>query len=376
MTGKKERLTLDDKVKMFCMESMPILPPETIAGAAEYIKAIAKELMNVDSQEERYVSLEYRVSKPLPHIDEFRAQKDHLGHPLTTGRAEVLIFNMLFLELLSDLALFQDKQREQTFVYFLSKYARLLAAPRDPDTARFYNWLYSSFADNPDYDYHIHFVKAGIASVFVLMHEWSHKQRDIIDLMKKLLFSSDKFTDVMQKIEQKVREEYPDCSEDQIQHKMEELTEEIACDVSALSMSSEYGFEQHFNCSKTEMVGYSMLSLSAAAALDYLSAIRINMNPENEKALLNGFSKVLIERIQPLAVAIKLACNSNLFFGSCDVHEALRLSQESISWLLEKGGKYYNDELTKKITEYNSMADQERDTFTFVCEPYEWGIFA
>lgn len=384
MTNETANGSLEKKIHAFCVENKPICPPEALMKAGQHIIKIAKELLNIEANKERYVSVEHCVLDIMPHIDKLIAAQDPSGHALGVGYEEVLVINLLFIELLSDLTLFQKKTSKETCIYFLSKYSRLLAAVRNSNTAHFYNWLYNQYEDDANFDYRAQLTTAGAGFFFVLMHEWTHKQPGLIESTSALFLSSIEFqkieAEIRERKKERIRKSAPSLDEETIEDKtdalMTNLMLEVCCDFTALAMTSEYGYEKEFNCSKTELVSISMLALFIEAIYDVLSAICLNESFENGKTKLDNLSIILDERIRLLAAAVKISCNGNMFFGDCNIQTALSFVKEAIVCLLREIAEFYLNEITPKIAQYNSMSDEERDRFTFLYQHFEWNIIA
>ena len=350
-------ISLDKRVCAFCAANKPIRPSEVMIDIGQYIADLAKSLINIGAEEERYVSVEYRILDIKPHVDTLKAAWDHLGRPLEKKSGEVLAFNLLFVEVLSDLALFQAKPDEDCCVYILSKYSRLLASTRDPNAARFYNWLCSQYENRPDLDSSPYLSRAGAGSVFILMHEWLHDQQEMLGNTLALLLSSEKSRVLCQQLSPKA-------------------TVELCCDFSALAMISTYEYERFYQCTKTELFGIAMLALFVPGLYAFFDNILINNQTYDGDILAQALFNTANERIKTLVVAVKLSCNGNLFFGDCDVDAALHYALEPIGDFLKECGSYYLNHLKAKIAQFNSLSEEEREKYSFHYQYYEWGLFS
>lgn len=199
--------------------------------------------------------------------------------------------------------------------------------------------------------------KAGAGSVFLLIHEWLHKQPELVDATSNLLLQSNK-----------VKELCADFDRKQI--------EEMCCDFSALVFISRYNYETFFNCTKTEMLGISLLSLSVSGIYALLYKIRINSNSGEEKTLADSLFKALNERMQMLALAVRIACNSNLYFDNCDVESAMKYALGTVRDFFVKSSDCYTEDITKLVDEFNAMTDEEREKYVFSIPYDEWYLFA
>lgn len=372
--------SLDKRVHAFCEANKPICPSETLRGLGQLFAEMAKELMKIDVEEELYVSIEYRMLDIKPHIDILKAECDHLGRPLEKKNGNVLVFNQLFVELLSDLAMFQAKPNEDSCVYILSKYSRLLASIHDPKTACFYNWIYSQYERDPNYDYTAHLPEAGAGSLFILMHEWVHKNPDLIDKISGLLLSSSEFTaifeDVKDNVFKRLKRSNPYLDNTSINKQIKKVREEVCCDFSSLSMALAFGYEKHFNCTKTDFVGISLLALSVPGIYSFMESIRIYDELKNPKKIADELSDTLSERIRLLVAGVKIALNSNLFFVGCDIDASVKYGLEPILSFLKECGKFYNEGMKARINQFNSMSHEEQDKYIFPYQYYEWNIFS
>ena len=277
-------------------------PSETMIGMGESFLPIAKGLMNIEAGEERFASIGYYIYDIIPHCGDVRAKYNPRGEILTNSRANVLFFNLLFVELLADLSMFQSNNNKEAMCYILGKYSRLFAAVSNPSAAGFYHWLFSMYKNENALDYRAYLPQAGAGSLFLVMHEWQHSQPDLVINTERLLISSEESERFYRSLTKKEQEE-------------------VCCDYSALAMFSQYGYERFFQCSKTEAVGIAMLSLSVAGVHDLFGVLA-----KSFRGVGGELGELLVEflkkRITILAVAIKLSCNGNLFFGDCDVMDA------------------------------------------------------
>ena len=376
----EQNYSLDVKEKECRNKQKPLKPPEYMVEIGSNILSIAKELMNNDTKDELFISVEYRIRNIETHIDVFQATCDHKGCILKTGYGSVLVFNLLFFELLSDLLLFQTKPDQITCEYVLSKYSRLIAAIHDRNVACFYNWLLQKNKSNSDLNNVTQWQKSSLGCLFILLHEWVHVHPDFITLPSKLFITSEDFLNLLGKIKEdtynRIKENNPNLDEASINNMIEERMVEVYCDFSALVFASILDIDKLYDCTKTELVGISLMALSIPGVYNFLKNIRINGKPEDIKAMADTLLIELKERIQMLIYAVKISCNSKVFFGDCDASIALKYGLEPIQSFINECGKYYIESIKTKLQQFNQMTDEEREKYSYSYQYFEWDLFA
>ena len=335
------------KVSNILQEKLLMQPPETMKEMGQHLLEITKKLSNVDTEQEQYVAVSYYLRDIIPHIGKVRSGITR----------EMLFINLLFVELLADLALFHTRPNKDTCGYFLGKYTRYLVAEEDPGTAGFYHWLFCQYKDKPGFDYRSHLQEAGAGSLFVIMHEWSHTHDDLVEDVAKVLLES-----------KYLQEMFP--------NKNDDVLKEVCCDYSALVLCSQQNWEQSFGCDKTEMLSLAMLSLFVSGVYDFLSNIRINVAMDQVNKPAEKLFEILNTRLWALAIAVKVSHQSRLFFEEQDALSALTYAGSTINDFLKESGKFYTESLFKKIDEYNSMTEEERAQYSFTITDSDWYLLA
>ena len=95
-----------------------------------------------------------------------------------------------------------------------------------------------------------------------------------------------------------------------------------------------------------------------------------------DSTLGKSLFETLNKRIEILAVAIKLSCNSNLFFSGCDIDAALHYALEPIGQFMNECGKCYLSGLSSLIEAYSSPSDTEHDKYSYSIPYSDWNLFA
>lgn len=346
--------TLNDSASFFYKQSKPIRPHQTLIGIGEHLLRLSDELMKIEASGKTYILIANHVFDIAPHISNYAAEHDQ--------KVEVLSFNLRFFELLTDLIMFHEHRNEETALYIYSKYARFFAAANNSNTAIFFNWLFLQTGEQNALGCADYLRKAGCGSIFVLMHEWLHKQRELVSDTQKMILSSEKI--------EKLRQEL----------KLDKVKmEEVYCDFSALALNLYYKIEKALECTETEFAGVSMLALCIEGVYDYLRRIRIpvtGMMLGEYNSITEVLEKTVLERVQLLAVAAKIAHNSGVFLHDCDADAALQYTRETITGFLTTIADVYNEMLPEKIAQYNSLTEEKRKEYLFSMPTYDWHLFS
>lgn len=349
--------SLEQRLSLINRGQHPLCPDLKIQDIGDYLLSVAKDLINIKGDKEKYVSISYHFADINPRIVRIRAKTGPDGTILTNESGEILSFNLLFVELLADMVAFQSSPEKRIFRYIMGKYSRPIASLNDENAACFFNWLYWQNKHEDDMKSHIFFQKAVAGSIFILMHEWIHSQAELLEETLKLFSHSNIFMNLSAGLSNKA-------------------IDEVCCDYSALAMISQYGFESHFDCTKTEMLGVSMMALSIPGLYEFIRGIRIDGNLDNYDQIAKDLFKVQKERIQLLAVVIKESCNSKLFFGDCNVGTAIDYALKTIERFLMECGKCYLEDISRLIQKYNSLPHDVRDEYIYSIPYQEWILFA
>lgn len=335
------------KVEIIQGELIPLSPSDELITIGNELINVANELINTDADTRTFVSIGYHVIDIAPHTCTIRANGNH----------QVLFFNLLFSELLSDLIMFQTYRSKEACIYILSKYSRFMVMDDDHSTALFYNWLYHQYTNVLDSDYRDHFPKAIIGSIFILFHEWLHNNSDLRNSTKKLMNSS-----------KDLRQACPELNDS--------LFDELSCDFTALVLCNQSNFETIFKCNKTEMLSVSMLALYVKGIYDFLFNIRLNASSPSNRDPADYILEALNTRFKAIASAIKISINGNYFFDECDLNTVMNSANETISCFLKESGRFYEENLYSLADKYNSTAVEEWNSFLRSLPSSPWMLFA
>ena len=179
-----ERSVLQNEIeRLVYSEYRQMQPPETLKPSAEYLMKLAKGYINMGDDGERLVSVAYYADDIVPRLSKLRVCKENV---------KVLSLNLMTMEFLADMLVFREYRDIGSFEYVIGKYLRLQQDDKDNvGFVRFFSWLYSQYKDQPRYDYTKHLARAVAGCAFLVMHEWSHTQEDLIGNIMPLLDSTE-----------------------------------------------------------------------------------------------------------------------------------------------------------------------------------------
>lgn len=327
-------------------------PDARSASIGEQFSTLAKSAVNMGSEHEIYVSMGYNSTDISVSLKRLRQYPD----------LDILFMNLMGIEFTADFLMFARNRDEDHLKYLFSKYMRNVElANGNIDTAGMYNWMFSRYDGRNDFSYLKYLALASVAEIFVLLHEWTHAQKDfktiIIDLLKspptnKLLINDD-----------------------------DKYIEEIACDYSSLSLITEFNLvEKPFQCSKNELVEVALLRIFTIELYPLFSKLLMtrkgSWNQCSEDILANIMG-LLQKRFKDLNAVIKISKNSNMFFPKeLDIMGAIDSVGGIINDYILQLGNFLENMLPYEIDCYESLPLEEKQRYMRNVNKEEiWSIF-
>ena len=198
-------------------------------------------------------------------------------------------------------------------------------------------------------------------SAFLLMHEWTHTQTDMIETIMPLLDST---------------EEVKQCYTDDQGKENLKIKKEICCDFNALELCAGSKMERLFGLSRREFLGVSILaSFIPALYKELKKAFWVNTTHKEE--LAKEIQDSLMSRVFAICILVKKAENSaNMFFEDQDIQTAMEECTLLSEWL-RMHTEYLGDHFMKRADAYNALPAEVQEQPNG-CEYQRklWSIFA
>lgn len=328
----------------------PLTPDDIIVNMSERLAQLSKEIINYNTKKEKYVAIGYYGANIKINIRSF----------LSTPNDEILCINALIYEFISDFLLFAKNKDRNHFIYFFSKYMRNFEnANGNEEATKFYNWIYNQYKQNYNFNYQQYITLVGEGSIFLVLHEFVHNQKGLLDNTIKLFHTppTDKY--------------FNDLNEDD--------TIEVACDFSALALIDKFGIiGKTTNCSKSELLEVFFIEIFSTRIYSTFHHF-LNNNINNPKLktsdILSSLIDITTKRFQHLSLALKVAQNSNLFFTDTNLSSVITnvntIIQDYINCLID----FLQEDLLIKVKEYNSLPKETQQIYTDCHCKSVWKLF-
>ncbi len=349
---EEKRKVLSDKIDQLIYSNYRTMEPsEELKQAAEYLMKEAKGYLNVDSDKERLVSIAYFADDIVPRLCK-----------VFQGQEKVLFFNLLAIEFLADMLVFREYKDIESFEYVISKYLRIQEDDEENvGFAHFFNWVFSQYKENHRYDNTRHMSKAMAGSAFLLMHEWTHTQTDMIEKVMPLLDST---------------EEVKQCYTDDQGKENLRIKTEICCDFNALELCAGSKLERLFGLSRQEFLGVSIIaSFIPALYKELKKAFWVNSTHKEE--LTKEIQDSLLSRVFAICILVRKAeLSTNMFFEDQDIQTAMNECTLLSEWL-RMHSKYLDEHFMKRVDSYNALPTEVQEQSNgYEYHRILWSIFA
>lgn len=328
---------LREELRNMYMSLHPVIPDKVLS---ELVITISKSIKNIFTSAYGYknnVTLVFSCSSL-----ETDAKKFTLS---SCNDREFIFINLLKVEFFRDYLAYKSYGDEQAFQWFFSKYMRYIEFNSfNMDAATFNNYLYSRACNERDYVNEPYFKAVVVDIMFLILHEWCHKQDDIL---KDACFFIE---DVVKKCN------LPDISKG--------IITEAACDFIALDFLVRRD-KPLFGLTNTEVYGVSFL---AVLLLHYY-----NLFPEITVRVLNGEDSIFKEKIETIVEQLQtrlsiLACalagteKYRTTPSKTFVHDLLS-NIDGFKMVFIHTIQFFNEIRPSALTSYLEMPEEEKNIY-------------
>ena len=339
-----------EKIKKFLKELHSMQPPLAYKNLSKDLLDFAKKGINLNAEKENFVVLGYHVFDISPHHVYLEPDK----------KDSYFFINMIYLEFLADILMYEEYRTDTTGIYLFSKYMRFFTACEGlQGYADFFQWLYLNHSDKLEKEAHRFVVPAFSGIMFALMHEYMHLQSSFLNATRDLFLSNESMESALK----------------QNGKLDEDVIKETSCDFTALVSCSDIDIGSVFGLSKIEFLEVAVISLFLPDFYSYLSKL-VDLCKENDPCLdIDDMVKKLQSRIVALGVAVKISQNTKFYFEDGMIESALKKLTVFVHYIRWLGNFLMNDYIPY-IESFNSLPDIEREQYRFESTFSDWMLFA